>query len=118
MEPTTFHKFDKRWTMKIIGLYLKFSFLLSLILTTSRITAQNLPDGIQYKITGRLLMDGGVYLKNPNNFGNGTEFNDLRIGVKATYQNWGMKLEMGYAGNKVAIKDALPPIPIRIVPFR
>ena len=54
--------------MKIIGLYLKFSFLLSLILTTSRITAQNLPDGIQYKITGRLLMDGGVYLKNPNNF--------------------------------------------------
>ena len=82
--------------MKIIGLYLKFSFLLSLILTTSRITAQNLPDGIQYKITGRLLMDGGVYLKNPNNFGNGTEFNDLRIGVKATYQNWGMKLEMGY----------------------
>ena len=92
--------------MKIIGLYLKFSFLLSLILTTSRITAQNLPDGIQYKITGRLLMDGGVYLKNPNNFGNGTEFNDLRIGVKATYQNWGMKLEMGYAGNKVAIKDA------------
>ena len=86
--------------MKIIGLYLKFSFLLSLILTTSRITAQNLPDGIQYKITGRLLMDGGVYLKNPNNFGNGTEFNDLRIGVKATYQNWGMKLEMGYAGNE------------------
>ena len=65
-----------------------------------------MPDGIQYKITGRLLMDGGVYLKNPNNFGNGTEFNDLRIGVKATYQNWGMKLEMGYAGNKVAIKDA------------
>ena len=45
--------------MKIIGLYLKFSFLLSLILTTFRITAQNLPDGIQYKITGRLLMDGG-----------------------------------------------------------
>ena len=44
---------------------------------------------VQYKITGRLLMDGGVYLKNPNNFGNGTEFNDLRIGVKATYQNWG-----------------------------
>lgn len=92
--------------MKIIGLYLKFSFLLSLILTTSRITAQNLPDGIQYKITGRLLMDGGVYLKNPNNFGNGTEFNDLRIGVKATYQNWGMKLEMGYVGNKATIKDA------------
>lgn len=92
--------------MKIIGLYLKFSFLLSLILTTSRITAQNLPDGIQYKITGRLLMDGGVYLKNPNNFGNGTEFNDLRIGVKATYQNWGMKLEMGYSSINCCITSS------------
>ena len=73
--------------MKIIGLYLKFSFLLSLILTTFRITAQNLPDGIQYKITGRLIMDGGVYLKNPNNFGNSTKFNDSSIDEKATYQN-------------------------------
>lgn len=63
-------------------------------------------DAIAYKITGRMLMDGGVYLKNPGDFGHGTEFNDLRIGVKASYQNWGMKLEMGYAGNKAAIKDA------------
>lgn len=87
-------------------LRLKSSFLLLLILLTFRITAQNTSDVISYKITGRMLMDGGVYLKNPNRFGNGTEFNDLRIGVKAAYQNWGMKLEMGYAGNKAAIKDA------------
>ena len=87
-------------------LRLKSSFLLLLILLTFRITAQNTSDVISYKITGRMLMDGGVYLKNPNRFGNGTEFNDLRIGVKAVYQNWGMKLEMGYAGNKAAIKDA------------
>lgn len=53
-----------------------------------------------------MLMDGGIYMKNSNHFGNGLEFNDLRIGVKATYQNWKMKLEMGYAGNKAAIKDA------------
>lgn len=26
--------------------------------------------------------------------------------MKATYRNWKMKLEMGYAGNKAAIKDA------------
>jgi len=87
-------------------LRLKSSFLLLLILLTFRITAQNTSDVISYKITGRMLMDGGVYLKNPNRFGNSTEFNDLRIGVKAAYQNWGMKLEMGYAGNKAAIKDA------------
>ena len=51
-------------------------------------------------------MDGGVYLKNDNLFGNGAEFNDLRLGVKATYQNWSMKMEVGYVGNKVSIKDA------------
>lgn len=61
---------------------------------------------LKCKLTGRMLMDGGVYLKNDNLFGNGTEFNDLRLGVKATYQNWSMKMEMGYVGNKVSIKDA------------
>ena len=50
---------------------------------------------LKCKLTGRMLMDGGVYLKNDNLFGNGTEFNDLRLGVKATYQNWSMKMEMG-----------------------
>lgn len=61
---------------------------------------------LKCKLTGRMLMDGGVYLKNDNQFGNGTEFNDLRLGVKATYQNWSMKMEVGYVGNKVSIKDA------------
>ena len=82
-----------------------FLFLLSMLVVPT-ITAQNATDEIQYKITGRMLMDGGIYLKNPVDFGNGTEFNDLRIGMKATYRNWKMKLEMGYAGNKAAIKDA------------
>ena len=35
---------------------------------------------LKCKLTGRMLMDGGVYLKNDNQFGNGTEFNDLRLG--------------------------------------
>ena len=70
--------------MKIIGLYLKFSFLLSLILTTSRITAQNLPDGIQYKITGRLLMDGAVETEQTINSVTSAEKQPLRTGVKNT----------------------------------
>lgn len=92
-----------------LGLNLVFSLLLitlASIVTASIATAQNTEDAIQYKITGRMLMDGGVYLKNPHHMGHGTEFNDLRIGVKTSFQNWNMKLEMGYAGNKAAIKDA------------
>lgn len=53
-----------------------FLFLLSMLVVPT-ITAQNATDEIQYKITGRMLMDGGIYLKNPVDFGNGTEFNDL-----------------------------------------
>lgn len=63
-------------------------------------------DKIQYKLTGRILMDGGMYLANENNFGNGTEFSDLRVGAKASYRQWDMKVEIGYVGSKVSIKDA------------
>ena len=91
-----------------------FLFLLSMLVVPT-ITAQNATDEIQYKITGRMLMDGGIYLKNPVDFGNGTEFNDLRIGMKATYRNWKMKLEMGL---KLRLRMPLPPILIRSIPFR
>lgn len=45
-----------------------FLFLLSMLVVPT-ITAQNATDEIQYKITGRMLMDGGIYLKNPVDFG-------------------------------------------------
>lgn len=49
---------------------------------------------LKCKLTGRMLMDGGVYLKNDNQFGNGTEFNDLRLGGESDlseleYENGG-----------------------------
>ena len=43
---------------------------------------------LKCKLTGRMLMDGGVYLKNDNLFGNGKEFNDLGLGVKGIYLDW------------------------------
>ena len=85
----------------------KSSLCLLAVVTSLTATAQEtLSDKLQYKVTGRMLMDGGVYLRNNNHFGNGTEFNDLRVGMKATYQRWDMKVEIGYVGNKVSIKDA------------
>ena len=85
----------------------KSSLCLLAVVTSLTATAQEtLSDKLQYKVTGRMLMDGGVYLRNDNHFGNGTEFNDLRVGMKATYQRWDMKVEIGYVGSKVSIKDA------------
>lgn len=85
----------------------KSFFCLLAVAVTSTVAAQeDFTDKIQYKLSGRMLMDGGVFLKNENNFGNGTEFSDLRVGVKASYRQWDMKVEIGYAGSKVSIKDA------------
>lgn len=88
--------------------YLSKSFLCLLAVFVSMTAAaqENSTDKIQYKLTGRMLMDGGVFLKNENHFGNGTEFSDLRVGAKASYKQWDMKVEIGYVGSKVSIKDA------------
>lgn len=84
------------------------SFLCLLAVFVSMIAAaqENSTDKIQYKLTGRMLMDGGIFLKNENHFGNGTEFSDLRVGAKASYRQWDMKVEIGYVRSKVSIKDA------------
>ena len=90
-----------------MNLYLKHTLFYLLGISYALISsAQSNPDKLQCKVTGRMLLDGGVYLKNDNNFGNGVEFSDLRIGAKVAYQNWDMKLEIGYTGNKATIKDA------------
>lgn len=83
-----------------------FFCLLAVAITSTVAAQENSTEKIQYKLSGRMLMDGGVFLKNENNFGKGTEFSDLRVGVKATYRQWDMKVEIGYAGSKVSIKDA------------
>ena len=71
----------------------KSSLCLLAVVTSLTATAQEtLSDKLQYKVTGRMLMDGGVYLRNDNHFGNGTEFNDLREGMSAPDQRWVMKL--------------------------
>lgn len=91
-----------------MNLYLKHTLFYLLGISYALISsAQSNPDKLQCKVTGRMLLDGGVYLKNDNNFGNGVEFSDLRIGAKVAYQNWDMKLEIGYTGNKATIKMLL-----------
>ena len=61
---------------------------------------------LKCKLTGRMLMDGGVYLKNDNLFELGMEFFVLLLVVNAIYLNCSMKMEVWYVVNKVSIKDA------------
>ena len=84
-----------------MNLYLKHTLFYLLGISYALISsAQSNPDKLQCKVTGRMLLDGGVYLKNDNNFGNGVEFNDLRIGAKVAYQNWDKNIEKDYNKQK------------------
>lgn len=66
------------------------------------------------KPTGRILMDGAVYLGGNGNiteenedtkFVNGVAIPDLRLGVKAGYGKWKAKVDVGFGYGKVGLKD-------------
>lgn len=66
------------------------------------------------KPTGRILMDGAVYLggngditeeNEDTKFVNGVAIPDLRLGVKAGYGQWKAKVDVGFGYGKVGLKD-------------
>ena len=66
------------------------------------------------KPTGRILMDGAVYLGGNDDYNadagdkkfvDGVAIPDLRLGVKAGYGNWKAKIDVGFGYGKVGLKD-------------
>lgn len=65
------------------------------------------------KPTGRILMDGAVYMGGNSGIGNsgdskfvdGVAIPDLRLGAKASYGRWRAKIDVGFAYGKVGLKD-------------
>ena len=65
------------------------------------------------KPTGRILMDGAVYLggntgaeeAGDTKFVNGVAIPDVRLGAKASYGKWKAKVDVGFAYGKVGLKD-------------
>lgn len=69
------------------------------------------------KPTGRILMDGAVYMGGNGAYDNlgedpadkkfvdGVAIPDLRIGVKASYGKWKAKVDVGFGYGKVSLKD-------------
>lgn len=71
------------------------------------ITAQD-SDEPKFKIapTGRILLDGALYAspqKEP--FKDGVSIPDVRLGAKMSYGKWDAKVDVGFAYNKVGLKD-------------
>lgn len=66
------------------------------------------------KPTGRILMDGAVYMggnskiesdEQDTKFVDGVAIPDLRIGAKASYGKWKAKVDVGFGYGKVGLKD-------------
>ena len=63
--------------------------------------------------TGRILMDGAVYMggnggvtdETDTKFVDGVAIPDIRVGAKASYGKWKAKVDVGFAYGKVGLKD-------------
>lgn len=61
----------------------------------------------KYSLGGRLFLDGGLFTASPACFNSGVGISDLRITGKADFgDGWYTKLDVGFASNKVRLKDA------------
>lgn len=58
--------------------------------------------------TGRILMDGALFWSPQKSmFKDGVAIPDARLGVKMTYGKWDAKVDVGFAYNKVGLKDLI-----------
>lgn len=60
----------------------------------------------EVKPTGRILLDGALYASPQKElFPDGVAIPDARVGVKMKYGKWSAKIDVGFAYNKVGLKD-------------
>ena len=80
-----------------------------LLLTLAALTAASslqAEDKIKVTPTGRILMDGALYASpDKEMFKDGVAIPDARVGVKMSYGKWDAKVDVGFANNKVGLKD-------------
>ncbi len=83
------------------------------LLCAASAMAQDSEPKFTIKPTGRILMDGAVYLGGNDDiegtgdkkFVDGVAIPDLRLGVKAGYGKWKAKVDVGFGYGKVGLKD-------------
>lgn len=91
----------------------KLLFLLSLTIACFSGNAQSLEvkagqnDDDKVKITpmGRIYFDGAFYFDDDTDLSNRVTIPDARIGLKAVYKKWDVKLDLGFGSNKATVKD-------------
>ncbi|MCM1290794.1 MAG: porin [Prevotella sp.] len=79
----------------------------ALLLGVQGIAAQDSEEPkLEIKPTGRILLDGALYASPQKElFPDGVAIPDARLGVKMKYGKWSAKIDVGFAYNKVGLKD-------------
>ncbi len=86
----------------------KFLFLTSAALFCTCFSTLAQDDEPKFKIapTGRILLDGAIYATpQKSDFKDGFTIPDARLGAKVQYGKWKAKIDVGFAYNKVGLKD-------------
>lgn len=81
---------------------------MALVMAVPALRADETKDeGPKLKIqpTGRILLDGALFGSDDPDFKDGVAIPDARLGIKASYGKWKAKVDVGFARNKVGLKD-------------
>lgn len=86
-----------KYLLILVGSWLSFSFAWG--------ESGKMP--VDWKLSGRLFIDGGVFIRSPQQFHNGAHISDVRLAAKVRFgSEWSTKIDVGFANNKVTLKDA------------
>lgn len=78
----------------------------ALLCVPAALMAQDDEPKLKINPTGRILLDGALYASPQKyKFKDGFAIPDVRLGAKAQYGKWKAKIDVGFAYNKVGLKD-------------
>ena len=83
-------------------------FGLALLAATTLQAQEKTESKLVVKPSGRILLDAGLFNASDeinNQLNDGMGIPDMRVGFKATYEDWTAKVDIGYAYGKVGMKD-------------
>lgn len=81
--------------------------LFLIMLYTIPVFASSESTPIDWKLSGRLHVDGGTYIHSPKALHTGAHISDVRLAAKVrVYSAWSTKIDINFANNKVTMKDA------------
>lgn len=63
------------------------------------------PAKLKFRPTGRILIDGALFIPDNNTFVDGVAMPDIRLGGIAAYRNFLAKIDIGYGSGKLSMKD-------------